>query len=455
MAGLLRLARTVGPYVAILQIHADIIDDWSLEGAQRLACHSRRYGFLIWEGGRVLNAQRRSGGDKHMSCGEITREIEMSRKRYTKGLVSVAAWAELVSTWVIGPEEQGSGSERLIPTLRQAAKETVALMTASVRTEISTGGREMVNGINGMPDYGLNLTNGTFHHDEDDIQYSSSSLEGFRESRTLHLTADDLGLSYPDRKASVISLTQTITQHTEPSTPSSTGVEDDISEADEENDLDDRTTTPTLPLPEPPLLSRGVVICLPSGDDKRYSSEYRRTALESAKTHKDFVVGFVSDESWIDVYGRQDFDDLLVSRNSNEYEVSNNNNHHGDGNDSDDDSVTHEESDNEPETLIVFSPLENDHITRSNQSGISAGAQGLNNLYLDTTTASSRYPRQSQQITTLHQLIGRALSVRNSISPPPCHTTHASSSSSSALQNGNLSRHDEPEVIYIPVISMS
>ncbi|EER38033.1 conserved hypothetical protein [Histoplasma capsulatum H143] len=68
MAALLRLARAVGPYIAVLQVHADIIDDWSQEAARRLSCVAKKHGFLIWEGGRILNVQKRSG--KHQGPRE-------------------------------------------------------------------------------------------------------------------------------------------------------------------------------------------------------------------------------------------------------------------------------------------------------------------------------------------------------------------------------------------------
>src|SRR5436190_16304539 len=94
-ASLLRLAYAVGPYIAVLQVHADIIDDWSLKTVRRLSHLARKYGFLIWEGERVLNRQRRPERSKILSGEEIKRDIDMARKRYTKGVVSVAAWAGL------------------------------------------------------------------------------------------------------------------------------------------------------------------------------------------------------------------------------------------------------------------------------------------------------------------------------------------------------------------------
>src|SRR5436189_1443062 len=66
-ASLLRLAYAVGPYIAVLQVHADIIDDWSLKTVRRLSHLAKRYGFLIWEGERVLNRQGRAGRSEILS----------------------------------------------------------------------------------------------------------------------------------------------------------------------------------------------------------------------------------------------------------------------------------------------------------------------------------------------------------------------------------------------------
>ncbi|KAI5305204.1 hypothetical protein KEM56_005025 [Ascosphaera pollenicola] len=187
MAALLRLAKSVGPFIAVLQVHADIIDDWSPEGASRLVEISRAHGFLIWEGGRILNTHKHAG-DQVLSPKEIQRDIDLARKRYTKGIVNVASWAGLASTWTLGQEEQQNGGDRLVPTLRRAARETVTLTANAVRTEISAGqGSE-------------NANNDTAEDHVEDKEDDDWGLED-----------DDADLA---RKTSVISLTHTITQHT-------------------------------------------------------------------------------------------------------------------------------------------------------------------------------------------------------------------------------------------------
>ncbi|KAK2751020.1 hypothetical protein FQN57_000095 [Myotisia sp. PD_48] len=420
MASLVRLARIVGPYIAILQIHADMIDDWSLEGARRLTYLAKKFAFIIWEGGRILNTQQCSS-NRSLSSEEITKEIDMARKRYTKGAVGVADWAGLASTWIIGPEEDGNGASRLIPTLRRAARETLAYRTNSVRTEISGG------------EHGSIAAN--LHGDGDEEEENGADDNYLLLPNDID---DGTGLSNPLRKASVISLTRTITQRTEPSTPSSTGVDDSpFSELEEEPEDYDRPTPPIPALPEPPLLSRGVVLCLPQDDDTRFTPQYKAAALSTAKSHDEFVVGFTSDEPWIHACHRQP---PRCAPNPAECGHSN----------SDDDSQSDDDNNHvydEPQTLLMFNPLESDHLRRVNAANQHLGTtddatQGLRTLDLDpvASPSSSRLP---QQVVALQQLIDRAVLVRDSLIPAP--TTGA--------PNGGQGQ-DCYDIILVPVISM-
>lgn len=56
-AVLLQLASAIGLYIAVLQLHADNIADWSLLSTQRLSNIAENFGFLIWEGGRMLKSK--------------------------------------------------------------------------------------------------------------------------------------------------------------------------------------------------------------------------------------------------------------------------------------------------------------------------------------------------------------------------------------------------------------
>ncbi|EEP78008.1 predicted protein [Uncinocarpus reesii 1704] len=409
MDSLLRLACAVGPYIAVLQVHADIIDDWSVEAVRRLTNIAKRLGFLVWEGGRILNTKRRPTGQHPLSGHEIARDIAMARKRYTKG-ISVAAWAALASTWVIGPEEHSKGGSQLIPTLRRAARETVSRTTMSVRTEISGGQTPSAAGTS-MDDCRDDL----YDDEEQDQDLLSTTLGG-------------LNISPPLRKASVISLTRTITQHAELSKPL-VELEDscgcDEIELAQHNDQDSAAATA---LPPPPVLSRGIVICLPS--DSQSTPRQRQAAIALGRAHSDFVVGFVTEESWINA--RKD----LALANSLQDD--------DDGEDDDDDDEEEDgESLDEVETYAVFSPLENDHVGRgiNVQEPLTGEDDGLPELPKPSHPQSG-FGTKAQQIFALHQLVAQALSIQTGKS------TTGSPGPSGSKKRG-------VDILYIPVITMN
>ncbi|OJD23145.1 hypothetical protein ACJ73_05506 [Blastomyces percursus] len=434
MAALLRLARAVGPFIAVLQVHADIIDDWSQDAARRLSCVAKKYGFLIWEGGRVLNVQKRSAKHQGMSSEEINRDINLARKRYTKGLVSVAAWAGMVSTWVIAPEEQGKGGDRLVPTLRRAAREAVAVLKKSVRTEIS-GGNDQRDACDNDGGY----SSGGCVDDEDNGYLGSEDKLG-----------DNLSTMFPSpRKGSVISLTRTITQHTELSTSQLfVGVAGPCSD-DEEHANDGNAPTSLPPYPPPPLHSRGLVLCLPAADDPSFCHEYRRASIATAEAHSDFVVGFVSNESWIEA---SQINTIIGSRS---------NSHEGDA-DSEEDK--HGKGSMEP-PYVLFAPLESDHILFPGSESITPPAMDeVTQAHTDSVQVyvnvngdaagepsqqqSSSFPLspstskvQHRQINTLHQLIGRAISIRKA--------------KASVNRQRQDCRQGDAELLCIPIISMN
>ncbi|EZF57248.1 hypothetical protein H103_00477 [Trichophyton rubrum CBS 288.86] len=414
MSSLLRLARTVGPYIGVLQVHADIIDDWSLEGVCKLARLAKKHAFIIWEGGRVLNTHQRLS-NRILTPDEVSRDIDMSRKRYTKGVVSVAAWAGLASTWMIDSPQQGNGADRLIPTLRRAAKETVAFMTKSVRTEISSSGGSMSSN---------EVTDETEH------EYTMELDEALRVS-----ASDGLSVSQSPRKASVISLTQTITQSTEPSTPSAIEVDDHpLSEAEDELAEEDERVPPAASLPEPPLLSRGLIISAPRDDDERFTLEYRVAAFESAKANADFVVGFFTDEPWIEICTRSlcseaaaELSATIAARTRNP--------------DDENEHPFKEESestvDEERRTFLMFNPLETDHLTRFTRENDDGFGQS-------STTPAPATNGENQQISGLQQLIASAVAIRNSrVSPEE------------GLSPGVRARYGGFDMMFVPVITMN
>ncbi|OJJ45705.1 hypothetical protein ASPZODRAFT_17152 [Penicilliopsis zonata CBS 506.65] len=270
---LLELAESIGPHIAILQVQADIIDDWNEETGRRLMVLAKRYAFLIWEGGRILNASVDVVGKQSNESNEVKKTvIDLIRKKYTKGVIKPASWAGIATAWASGVAVDNQEADMLIPSLKAAARETVADTVQTIRTEITA---EQSDDYEDEPDNEITDVKFTVNHD------LGSELVVNNDDYSIN------GDGLPLRKASTISLTQTITQHTEPS------------QGQESSDsFEEAAVFPIDDLPPPPLLARGLVLCLPSANDTSFTSEYRETCIAAARANQDFVIGFMSTEPW-------------------------------------------------------------------------------------------------------------------------------------------------------------
>ncbi|KAL4873863.1 hypothetical protein BDV12DRAFT_159749 [Aspergillus spectabilis] len=297
---LLRLASLVGPYITVLQVHADIIDDWSDETIRQLTTLAKKYGFLIWESGRILNATVSMVGRQKPESREVRNAlVDLIRKRYTRGVVKPASWANVSTAWASGVAVNNQAADILIPTLKAAAREAVADAVQTIRTEITADSNS--NRSSTVHDSSINGPNGVsiFPH-----QTSEYAIE----------ESDSNSLGLPPRKASTISLTQTISQHTEDSSEALNEIE-----AYEPEDIWDYGASPPpaidTDLPPPPLLARGLVLCLPSVEDPSFTPEYRKSCMAAAYANQDFVLGFLTGDPWQLVSQRDDeildFDSLM------------------------------------------------------------------------------------------------------------------------------------------------
>ncbi|KAF9885912.1 hypothetical protein FE257_012202 [Aspergillus nanangensis] len=288
---LVQLADLVGPHAAIVQVHADIIDDWSDETVRQLTALAKKHAFLIWESGRILNATVDVVGRQKAESREVRNElVDLIRKKYTKGVIKLASWAVISTAWASGVAVNNQEADILIPTLKAAAREAVADAVQTIRTEITANSDSTMRPLSGY----------------------ESTLGGDESSCSQHLSSDyavdDGGLGLPPRKASTISLTQTITQHTEDSTGFPLGDQNfesmDGLECAISNNLTDHG------LPTPPLLARGLILCLPSVIDTSFTADYRRSCVAAARANQDFVVGFLCSEPWHLVSQRDDIFDI-------------------------------------------------------------------------------------------------------------------------------------------------
>lgn len=266
--GLLKLADAVGPHIAILQCHSDIVDDWSSRTVQELSHLARKHHFILWEGGRLLNFVPNLLGQNQYESRERPHEyVDMARKGYTRGHVSVASWASLASSWVSPVPPQKQYTDILIPVLKGAARETVAKMAQIIRTEI------------------------TVDHEAPLDERSLSP----------HLLAVDSADGEEEpiaRRASTISLTRSITQRSEPSSPA---LLHDFRRSSENSVVEERllqyADNPSI-IHSPPLLARGIMLCLPAVQGSPFLPWYRKSVLTAARANHDFVVGFLCNEPW-------------------------------------------------------------------------------------------------------------------------------------------------------------
>lgn len=428
---LLRLATAMGPYIAVLQVQSDNINDWSTLSAQRLIHLAEKFGFLLWEGGRLLNTQGRSGQTGGLSEEDIAATIEIARKRYTKGSVSIASWAALTTTWSISSEEHHASARRLLPELRHAAKENAASATMSVRTEI-TAGNAAPHSPNGDVQEVVTVEETTDYDDTD----SDESIPGPLE--------DDSDMALNLRKFSAISLTQTITQHEEASTESSAG-EPKVEFTGQKYDAgSEETTSVATKIPSPPPFSRGVLLCLPTEDEARAYPAYRTAAVDDTLGYGDFALGFLTAEPWGELCHREKIQAITWSETYGQHrEVAKSATERARR--EDDASWTPGST----KCFVIFAPLANDCVSHAG-GGDRKGhvpdrppAQPLS-ISPDHSRSSGEQKQPSSsgayahQISALHDLVGRAAAVRDASFPT----------------KGIISRKEGADILYVPIISM-
>ncbi|KAJ5676701.1 uncharacterized protein N7477_002334 [Penicillium maclennaniae] len=139
---LVQFAEEVGPHVAILKVQADNIDDWSTHTIDQLTYLSKKHGFILWEGSRVLNSLINFMGRDSTNWDQRKIQADMIKRNYTNGPVRVGRWAGIATAWAPGAPVDKQEEDVLIPTLRKAAREAVASTYKTIQTEISAADSE-------------------------------------------------------------------------------------------------------------------------------------------------------------------------------------------------------------------------------------------------------------------------------------------------------------------------
>lgn len=258
-ATLFRLVSEIGPHIAVLKVQADVIDDWSDKVIDQLTYSAKKHGFILWEGSRILNSTLNLMGRGRANLATRKTIADLAKGRYVNGISKTASWANIATSWAPGVALDEQEQDVLLPTLRKAAREAVATTVKTIETEISVA------------------------ESGDTTEQEQTPTFPPKENGWHEFTTD---LGYALRKSSTISVTESVIQqpHVEP------------------NDG----------VPAPPLLSRGMALCLPSDIDTAFTLEFRQGTIAAACANQDFVAGLLTSEPLFCDYHGNNLIDLAI-----------------------------------------------------------------------------------------------------------------------------------------------
>ncbi len=240
---LLSLADKAGPSIVVLKTHYDLISGWDYNpqtgtGA-KLAALARKHGFLIFEDRKFV---------------DIGKTVQM---QYTAGTARIIEWAHITNANI------------------DAGKDMVRAMA-----EAATKWKERIN-----YEVKTSVTVGTPISDHFDDAGEHGDELGRLEPREHGFVPGQNSRDADARKGSIVSIT-TVTQSFEP--VDSPRLPKSITEGDEL----------VFPGIEEPPTDRGLLLLAQmSSKGCLMTKEYTQACVEAAREHKNFVMGFVSQES--------------------------------------------------------------------------------------------------------------------------------------------------------------
>lgn len=234
---LLYFADKIGPAIVVLKTHHDMVSGWDFHPetgtGAKLAALARRHGFLIFEDRKF---------------GDIGNTVEL---QYTSGSARIIEWAHIVNVNMV----PGKAS---VTSLANAASRWLERYPCEVRTSVTVG----------------TPTTDQFEEEEEEEQAVDPNQELPPVSRR-----ED------GRKGSIVSVT-TVTQKYE--SAMSPRMNKSISEGDEM----------LFPGIEEAPLERGLLILAQMSSQGNFmNGAYTQACVEAAREHKDFVMGFVAQET--------------------------------------------------------------------------------------------------------------------------------------------------------------
>lgn len=248
---LLHFADKIGPSIVVLKTHHDMVSGWDFNPEKgtgaKLASLARKHGFLIFEDRKF---------------GDIGNTVEL---QYTAGSARIIDWAHIINVNMV----PGKAS---VTSLAKAAARWRERYPYEVRTSVTVG------------------TPVTDQFDDEDDE-ESEHLNHFADSSsrldapTDKGSAADFGRTEDGRKGSIVSTT-TVTQQYE--SADSPRLIKSIAEGDEQ----------LFPGIEEAPIDRGLLILAQMSSEGNFMNrEYTQACVEAAREHKDFVMGFISQES--------------------------------------------------------------------------------------------------------------------------------------------------------------
>ncbi|KAK6857603.1 Orotidine 5'-phosphate decarboxylase [Apiospora arundinis] len=241
---LLHLVDKVGPSIVILKTHYDILAGWNYDpqtgtGA-KLGSLARKHGFLIFEDRKF---------------GDIGHTVQM---QYTAGSARIIDWAHIINVNMVP-------GKATVQALAEAATKWRSRVNYEVKTSISVG---------------IPISN---VFDEEDGTESNEASERLIMGETL--APGPYGRDNDSRKGSIVSVT-TVTQSFEPVDSPRFG-----SRIDEGDEL------LHAGIEKPPSARGLLILAQMPGTGNFMNEKYTQACVETAREHKDFVMGFVSQES--------------------------------------------------------------------------------------------------------------------------------------------------------------
>jgi uridine monophosphate synthetase len=235
---LLSVADKVGPSIVVLKTHHDVVSGWDYNSSNgtgaKLAALGRKHGFLIFEDRKF---------------GDIGNTVQM---QYTSGSARIIEWAHIVNVNMV----PGKAS---VAALAEAASRWRERYPYEVRTLVTVGTPR------------------------------SESFDDHHEEEENHLAPNEqppgLFRNNDARKGSIVSIT-TVTQHYEPA--DSPRLSKNMGEGDD---------VLYAGIEEAPM-DRGLLILAQMSSKGNFMTpEYTQACVEAAREHKDFVMGFISQQS--------------------------------------------------------------------------------------------------------------------------------------------------------------